>query len=106
MAWIYLIMAGLLETIWATGLKSAAVSASLGRIAFVASTMLSSLVLLGLAMKQLPLGIAYPIWTGVGSVGALVLGIVLFGETAGWRSALGVSFLVVGMVFISMDTAS
>ena len=82
MAWLLLVTAGLLEIVWATSMKASQGFTRLHftSITFVAATL--SFWLLGLAMRQLPVGTAYAVWTGIGAVGAAVLGIAFFGESA------------------------
>jgi quaternary ammonium compound-resistance protein SugE len=80
MPWIYLLIAGLLEVAWATGLKSSEGFTRLWPSVFTVVTALGSFWLLALAMRQLPLGTAYAVWTGIGAVGAFVLGIIVMGE--------------------------
>ena len=81
MSWIILFCAGLFEVVWAVGLKyTEGFTRPLPTVITVAA-MLASLGLLGLAMKELPLGTAYAIWTGIGAVGTVIVGIMLFGES-------------------------
>ncbi|HZC14977.1 MAG TPA: SMR family transporter, partial [Thermoleophilaceae bacterium] len=82
MAWVVLIIAGLFEIGWAVGLKYTDGFTRLYPTLATATSMVVSLGLLGLALKTLPVGTAYAVWTGVGSVGTAVLGILLFGEAA------------------------
>ena len=82
MAWIYLLMAGLLETVWAIGLKYTDGFSRLGPSVITVVAMAASVVLLGLALKTLPMGTAYAVWTGIGSVGTALLGVYLLGEPA------------------------
>jgi quaternary ammonium compound-resistance protein SugE len=82
MAWIILILAGILEIGWAIGLKYTEGFTKLVPTVLTAGSMVASVVLLGLAMRTLPLGTAYAIWTGIGTVGTVILGIVLFAEPA------------------------
>ncbi|WP_426131112.1 quaternary ammonium compound efflux SMR transporter SugE [Pararhizobium sp. PWRC1-1] len=82
MAWIILILAGILEIGWAIGLKYTEGFTKLIPTVLTAGSMVASVVLLGLAMRTLPLGTAYAIWTGIGTVGTVILGIVLFAEPA------------------------
>lgn len=80
MAWIILLAAGLFEVVWAVGLKAAN-----GRplvLAVTIAAMIASVVLLYLALRDLPLGTAYAIWTGIGAVGTVFVGILWFGESA------------------------
>ena len=103
MAWIYLIAAGVLEVIWATGLKKLSFSFSwpLGAVTVIA--MISSLIALYAAMTRLPLGIAYPIWTGLGSVGSVAVGVMAFNQNLSINSVLGVSLLLIGMLLLGAD---
>ncbi|MGL4958348.1 MAG: quaternary ammonium compound efflux SMR transporter SugE [Plesiomonas sp.] len=97
MAWVYLIIAGLLEVCWALALKaSEGFSKPLPNVIF-AVTITASMVLLALAMRHLPVGSAYAIWTGIGAVGTAIVGIVLLGESA---SALRIASLVLIMLGI------
>jgi quaternary ammonium compound-resistance protein SugE len=82
MAWVLLALAGLFEVVWAVGLKYAeGFTRPLPSVITVAA-MAASVALLGLAMRELPLGTAYAVWTGIGTVGTAILGIVLFAEPA------------------------
>lgn len=81
MSWIVLFLAGLFEIGWAIGLKFTEGFSRPIPTALTILAMLISVALLGLAMKQLPLGTAYAIWTGIGAVGTVIAGILLFGET-------------------------
>ena len=81
MSWIILLLAGLFEVGWAIGLKYTDGFTRPLPTALTVCAMLISLGLLGLAMKELPLGTAYAIWTGVGAVGTVIAGIILFGES-------------------------
>ncbi|OJF95438.1 quaternary ammonium compound efflux SMR transporter SugE [Pararhizobium antarcticum] len=82
MAWILLFIAGLLEIGWAIGLKYTEGFTKLVPTVLTAGSMVASVVLLGLAVRTLPLGTAYAVWTGIGTVGTVILGIVLFSEPA------------------------
>ncbi len=82
MPWILLTLAGLFEIGWAIGLKYTDGFTRFVPTALTATSMLVSIVLLGLAVKTLPMGTAYAIWTGIGTVGTVILGIVLFAEPA------------------------
>ena len=81
MSWIILFFAGLFEVGWAVGLKYTDGFSRPLPTALTVGAMVISLGLLGLAMKELPLGTAYAIWTGVGAVGTVIAGIILFGES-------------------------
>lgn len=82
MAWVYLVVAGLLEVIWATSMKYSEGFTRLWPSVVTLGTMIVSFALLSMAMKALPLGTAYAVWTGIGAVGSVVLGIFLFGESS------------------------
>lgn len=91
MAWVYLFLAGLLETIWAVGMKYSEGFTRLWPTVFTLVSMAASVWLLAIAMRTLPLGTAYAVWTGIGAVGAAILGMALFGEP---RTALRIFCLL------------
>lgn len=98
MAWIWLVVAGVLEVVWAVTLKH---SNGLTRFWPTVATfagMGASFFLLALAMKRLPLGTAYAVWTGIGAVGAAILGILLFGEPASPARIACIALIVAGIV--------
>lgn len=80
MSWFLLVLAGLFEIGWAIGLKYTAGFTRLVPTVLTAGAMVVSLILLGLAVRALPMGTAYAVWTGIGTVGTVILGIVLFAE--------------------------
>ncbi|GBQ84934.1 DMT family transporter [Asaia krungthepensis] len=80
MAWIALLFAGMSEIIWAASMKQSAGFTRLGPSLITLAGMVVSVALLGWAMKTLPLGTAYMIWTGIGAIGAFLVGVLLFGE--------------------------
>jgi quaternary ammonium compound-resistance protein SugE len=83
MSWAYLVIAGLLEVGWAVGLKYTAGFTRLWPSVFTLATMAGSVGMLGLALRALPLGTAYAVWTGIGTVGTAVFGMIMLGEPAG-----------------------
>ena len=98
MAWVYLVLAGLFEIGWAVGLKySQGFTRFWPSVATVVS-MAISLILLGVSLRSLPLGTAYAVWTGVGAAGTVLLGIMLFGESASAARLSCVGLIVAGMV--------
>lgn len=102
MAWLTLFVAGLFEVGWAVGLKlTEGFTRPLPTLLTVAS-MAVSLGLLGLALKSLPLGTAYAVWTGVGTVGTALLGILLFGESADAARLLCISLIVAGILGLKL----
>ena len=104
MAWLFLVVAGLFEIGWAVGLKYTdgftRLWATLGTVA----SMIISLGLLGLALRTLPLGTAYAIWTGVGTVGTALLGIALFQESADPVRLGCIGLIVAGIVGLKLVT--
>ncbi|GAB2785028.1 quaternary ammonium compound efflux SMR transporter SugE [Dyella kyungheensis] len=102
MPWIYLMLAGLLEVVWAIGLKYTEGFTRPLPSVITASAMVASIVLLGMAVKTLPIGTAYAIWTGIGAVGAVILGIVLFGDSASPLRLACVGLVVLGMVGLKL----
>jgi quaternary ammonium compound-resistance protein SugE len=82
MAWVWLGIAGLLEVVWAYALKASDGFAKPVEATIAVVAMIASFCVLSLAMKSLPLGTAYTIWTGIGAIGAFVLGVVVLGEAA------------------------
>jgi len=102
MPWIYLALAGLFEIAWAIGLKYSAGFTRLWPSVGTATAMAISVVLLALATRSLPIGTAYAIWTGIGAVGAVILGIVLFGDSAAPLRLLCVSLILVGIVGLKL----
>ncbi|MEO3385219.1 quaternary ammonium compound efflux SMR transporter SugE [Mesorhizobium sp. CAU 1741] len=104
MAWIYLSLAGLLEIIWATTMKHSAGFTRLGPTLVTVVAMAGSVWLLAIAMRTLPLGTAYAIWTGIGAVGAFVVGIVVMGEAATAGRIASVALIVAGMVGLKLSS--
>ncbi|HYF19754.1 MAG TPA: quaternary ammonium compound efflux SMR transporter SugE [Ramlibacter sp.] len=98
MAWIILLIAGLFEVAWAVGLKYTEGFTRLWPSVGTAVAMVASVVLLGWAMRTLPVGTAYAVWTGIGAVGTVILGIFLFGEPATVARLLCVALIVAGIV--------
>ncbi|RRV25699.1 quaternary ammonium compound efflux SMR transporter SugE [Pseudomonas sp. o96-267] len=103
MSWIVLLLAGLFEVGWAVGLKYTDGFTRPLPTLLTVSTIVISLGLLGLAMKELPLGTAYAIWTGVGAVGTVIAGIVLFGESMALLRLVSVALIVCGLVGLKLS---
>jgi len=97
MAWLYLFLAGLFEVGWAIGLKYTDGFSRLLPSLLTVAAMALSLALLGLALKDLPVGTAYAVWTGVGAVGTAALGIYLFNEPATALRLICIGLIVVGI---------
>ena len=105
MAWIYLILAGLFEIVWAYSMK---VSEGFTRITPSIVTlvfMILSFALLAYAMKTLPLGTAYTIWTGIGAVGSFLVGIFILGEPASAMRMLAAVFIISGLVLMKVSSS-
>jgi quaternary ammonium compound-resistance protein SugE len=104
MSWIILFFAGLLEIVWAVGLKYTEGFTRLVPSAITLAAMVGSVVLLGLAMRHLPLGTAYAVWTGIGTVGTAIAGMVMLGEPAGAVRLACIGLIVLGIVGLKLVT--
>jgi quaternary ammonium compound-resistance protein SugE len=102
MAWVYLFFAGLFEVGWAVGLKFTAGFTRLVPSLWTVASMVISLGLLGLALKTLPLGTAYAIWTGVGTVGTVIVGIILFRESADLLRLVCIALIIAGIAGLKL----
>lgn len=102
MAWIILVIAGLFEVGWAIGLKYTDGFTRPLPTFWTVLSMIVSLWLLGIAMKTLPVGTAYSIWVGVGAVGTVILGIVLFGEPVNTGRLISVGLIVAGIISLRL----
>jgi len=103
MSWIMLFFAGLFEVGWAVGLKYTDGFSKPLPTALTIAAMAISLGLLGLAMKELPLGTAYAIWTGVGAVGTVIAGIILFGESMALFRLASVALIICGLIGLKIS---
>ena len=104
MTWIILFIAGLLEIAWAVGLKYTHGFTRLGPSVFTVAAMSGSVFLLGLAMRSLPLGTAYAVWTGIGTVGTAIAGMVMLGEPAGALRLGCIALIVAGILGLKLLT--
>ena len=102
MAWIYLVIAGLFEIGWALGLKYAEGFTRFWPSAFTVVSLVASMGLLGLSLRSLPLGTAYAVWTGIGTIGTAVLGIALFREPASVMRLVCIGLIVAGIVGLKL----
>jgi quaternary ammonium compound-resistance protein SugE len=102
MAWLYLFIAGLFEVGWAIGLKYTQGFTRVVPTLFTLTSMILSLGLLGLALKSLPVGTAYAVWTGIGTIGTAILGIALLGEPAGALRLACIGLIVAGIVGLKL----
>jgi quaternary ammonium compound-resistance protein SugE len=106
MSWVYLFAAGCLEIVWAVGLKYTEGFTKLAPTAVTLAAMGGSMALLGLALRHLPLGTAYAVWTGIGTVGTAVAGMIMLGESTAALRLLCIGFIVVGIVGLKFLTPS
>ena len=105
MAWLVLVVAGLFEVGWAIGLKYTEGFSRFWPSAATVAAMVVSVVLLGWAMRTLPVGTAYAVWTGIGAIGTVVLGIVLFQEPATVARLVCVGLILAGSVGLKLTHA-
>lgn len=104
MAWIYLTIAGLLEIVWAIGLKYTEGFSRPVPSAITIAAMAGSFWLLALALKTLPVGTAYGVWVGIGAVGTAIAGVILLGEPASWGKFLCILLIVAGIVGLKLTS--
>lgn len=105
MQWILLVIAGLLEVGWAVGLKYSQGFTKFVPSIFTVIGMIASFYFLSLALRSLPLGTAYAIWTGIGAVGTVLLGIILFKEPADFIRLICIGFILIGIVGLKISSA-
>ena len=103
MSWIVLFIAGLLEVVWAVGLKYTHGFSRLVPSVITIVAMVASMALLSWAMKTLPVGTAYAVWTGIGAVGAAVTGIVLLGASASAMRLASLVCIVIGIIGLKIS---
>ena len=106
MSWIVLLVAGLLEIVWAVGLKYTEGFTKLVPTAITVGAMIFSVALLGLAVRTLPLGTAYAVWTGIGTVGTVIFGIVMLGEPANIVRLGCIALIIIGIVGLKIMSSS
>lgn len=104
MAWIYLTLAGVLEVLWAYTMKQSAGFTKLIPSVVTLVTMAASFGLLSVSMKSLPLGTAYTIWTGIGAVGAFVVGILALGEIVSTARIVAATLIVSGLILMKLSS--
>ncbi len=104
MSWLILVIAGLLEVVWAVGLKYTQGFSRLWPSVMTVVAMVVSVALLSWAMKTLPVGTAYVVWTGIGAVGAAITGMVLLGESASLARLASLALIVIGIIGLKLST--
>lgn len=105
MPWILLVSAGVLEIVWAYFMKQSQGFTRLVPTLITLTTMIASFGLLSMAMRTLPLGTAYTIWTGIGAVGAFVVGVVVLGEQLSLMRVLAAVLIVSGLVMMKLSSS-
>lgn len=103
MSWLVLTIAGLLEVVWAVGLKYTHGFSRLTPSVITVVAMLASIALLSWSMKSLPVGTAYAVWTGIGAVGAAITGIILLGESASPARLFSLALIVCGIIGLKLS---
>jgi quaternary ammonium compound-resistance protein SugE len=104
MAWLWLTLAGLLEIVWATGIKYTEGFTRLLPSAITVAAMIGSVYLLGLAVRTIPIGTGYAVWTGIGAVGVAILGMVLFNEPRQLLRIGSIVLIVAGIAGLKLVT--
>lgn len=104
MAWVYLLLAGVFEVVWASTMKASQGFTRPLPTLITVIAMLVSVWLLALAMRSLPLGTAYVIWTGVGAVGAFIVGLVFYSEPATFFRIVSVGLIVIGLTGLKLSS--
>lgn len=105
MAWIILVFAGLFEIVWAYSMKLSEGFTKLTPSIFTIVFMVLSFVLLGYAMRTLPLGTAYTIWTGIGAVGSFLVGVIVLGEPVSAMRMLAAVLIISGLVLMKLSSS-
>ncbi len=104
-SWVLLLIAGLLEVVWAIGLKYTEGFSKLVPSVITITAMIASVWLLALALKGIPVGTGYAVWTGIGAVGTAILGIALFGEAASLARIACIGLIVAGILGLKLVSA-
>ncbi|WP_326914509.1 DMT family transporter [Sphingopyxis chilensis] len=104
MAWVYLTVAGIFEVVWAFAMKQSDGFTRPGPTAVTIVAMIASFALLALSMKSLPLGTAYTIWTGIGAIGAFLVGIFMLGEQANAMRIVAALLIVSGLILMKLSS--
>ncbi|MCH7322048.1 multidrug efflux SMR transporter [Solibacillus sp. MA9] len=98
MAWVYLILAGLFEVGGVIGMNKVAQRKNLSSFAILFGAFACSFTFLALAMKTLPMGVSYAVWTGIGTVGGTLVGMFIYNESKDWKRVLFISFIIIAVV--------
>jgi quaternary ammonium compound-resistance protein SugE len=106
MAWVYLLVAGAFEIVWATGLKYTEGFSRLWPSVGTVAAMSVSMVCLALALRAIPMGTAYAVWTGIGAVGVAIMGIILFNEPRDLARLFFIFVIVIGIVGLKLSSST
>lgn len=101
-AWVLIVLAGILETVWALGLKYSEGFTKLWPSVFTIVAMISSFILLSTAMKSLPVGTAYAVWVGIGVLGTVVFAVILLGEPVNLQRIAGIALILAGIIALKL----
>lgn len=104
MAWLYLILAGAFEVVGVTGMNKVAKDKNLQSYMVLFLGFILSFGFLNLAMKGLPMGISYAVWTGIGTVGGTIIGMLFYGESKDWRRILFIAMILAAVIGLKMTT--
>jgi len=104
MSWFYLLLAGLFEVVWATTMKMSDGFSNLKYSLLTLLGMIFSFLFLSFSIKQLPLSIAYPIWTGIGAVGSIVIGVFIFKDSINPFTWFFIGLLIIGIIGIKVTS--
>ena len=102
MTWVVLFLAGLFEVVWALALKESHGFSKLGPTVLFLAALVVSMALLAWALRELPVGTGYAVWTGTGAVGAAVAGMIFFGESAALTRILPIGLITLGIVWLAL----
>jgi quaternary ammonium compound-resistance protein SugE len=105
MAWVLLLVAGVLEVVWAFTMKLSQGFTRTGPTVVTLFAMLASFALLSISMKTLPLGTAYTVWTGIGAVGAFIVGVAILNEPVTFGRIVAAGLIVFGLILMKSSTA-
>jgi paired small multidrug resistance pump len=102
MAWVYLILAGAFEVVGVTGMNKVAKDKSLQSYVVLILGFIISFIFLSLAMRTLPMGISYAVWTGIGTVGGTIIGMLFYGESRDWKRILFIGLIIAAVVGLKL----
>lgn len=102
MAWVYLILAGAFEVVGVTGMNKVAKDKSLQSYMVLFLGFIISFIFLSLAMRTLPMGISYAVWTGIGTVGGTIIGMLFYGESRDWKRILFIGLIIAAVVGLKL----